>query len=913
MPARHVEPPSLDRPLSLVAFSCEVWLHHLLENDRNRLPNQAGYSSQDAMFGRLTEKIEALPALRAGLAALRRTGEQQLWIRSATTDRPSFIRNVADPLSSKERRLVRLFIRVLDDHLARTRPERVAHLLSFYTSVDVTTAAEHDWVDPASFFSAWAAGDSRSKYEVLDRGQKAATLVVQFGDRLNERLATAAQPASPHHPHRTLDQLLRETSKELLGVVSLPASSGSAAATRQLAAIGEIGLDEMRRHLFGEEARHEREGVSSSFGSVGSWRLPRVLTRIGEILASPEAASQVWGVRRAVRVGERARELLAEVLTVQTPNLNPARSLVAEMYRYLDDGDRELQEVMLARLKAGRTVRRSDSGGWENDLPFGEEGILPSRHQAYIALALCEKNAGLVPEVCAVLRSRLPDGRAFPRIVAPVEASRSYAAAFIEHLFEHDHRSPPMDAFIDPRLLAADPDEVRVVKRRGKTAMVLDDERSAVHDDAEDPWAAVSEVKQWFDRGADTDDSVRGPVLAVWEALRSGADPVLQDGMLLAPAWRVRGDYRRRVSEGGAFRFPADQILDAVPFHAQQAARSLVAQAVLSVDGTGRREAVEALRQAGLADVSARLFELVVTHCRQAAKAVGDDAHRLDWLREQAVFCMSYTGSLDGFDTLVREAGLITGGENGKWDALPDPQPACEAWIRTTALLGLSDLGDTVDEAQDALAGDRVDMLVDRIRQRLQQLADEEPVNCSRGESGAERPEQLMYIPRGEEHRALVAVLAMLRSRAVLDLLHILSGRPWAKGSTADDKARVTNPWAGRPKPMRVISLQPDPNGTVDYERGSPGNADWDSYMADMGPVADRWDLMSWQLAEWGLQRADRRFPALNSRGVRITDPLRASQAAEHRMRTIVVYRPDDLPEETALRTFKPKRRRRTR
>ncbi len=910
MPPRHVEPPSLDRPLSLVAFSCEVWLHHLLENDPNRLPNQAGTGSQDAMLGRLTDKIDALPALRAGLAALRRTGEQQLWIRTTSDERPSFIRNVADPLSPKERRLVRLFIRALDDHLARTRPERVAHLLSFYTSVDVATAAEHDWVDPASFFSAWAAGESRSKYEVLDRGQKAATLVVQFGDRLTERLATSAQPASPHHPHRTLEQLLRETAKELLGVVSLPASSGSAAATRQLAAIGEIGLDEMRRHLFGEEARPEREGVRAYVGSAGSWRLPRVLTRIGEILASPDAADQVWGVRRAVRVGERARKLLAEVLTVQTPNLNPARSLVAEMYRYLDDGDRELQEVMLARLRAGRTVRRGDGGGWENDRPFGEEGILPSRHQAYIALALCEKDASLVPEVCELLRSK-PDARSFPRIGAPVAASRSYAAAFIEHLIENGHCSPPMAAFVDPRLLDADLATVRVVKPSSKVSQATNEDGADAPDDGAGLAATVREVKEWFGRGADHDESVSGPVLAVWEALRSSADPVLRDGVVLPSAWRVQAAYRRRVTERGACRLPTDQILDAVPFHARQATRSLVAQAVLSVDGTGRREAVEALRQAGLADVSSRLFELVVRHCRLAADASGDDAHRLDWLREQAVFCMSYTGSLAGFDTLVREAGLVKGGEKGDWRALPDPQPASEAWIRTTALLGLSDLGDTVDEAQDALAAARVDLLVERIQGRLQQLADEERVNCSRGESGAAQPDQLMYIPRGEEHRALVAVLAMLRSPAALDLLHILSGRHWAKESTADERTRVTNPWAGRPKPMRVISLPPGQGGTVDYERGSPGDDDWDSYMEEMGPVSDRWDLMSWQLAEWGLQRADRRFPAWNSRGVRITDPLRASQDAERRMRAIAVERPDDLPEETALRTFKPRTRRR--
>src|SRR5581483_8300985 len=91
---------------------------------------------------------------------------------------------------------VKRFIRALDDHLVRTVEERV-HLWSFYANADIGAAVEHDWVEPSAFFSAWAAGPTRSKYEVLDRGRQAAALATQLRDGLRDALGNPASPYSP--------------------------------------------------------------------------------------------------------------------------------------------------------------------------------------------------------------------------------------------------------------------------------------------------------------------------------------------------------------------------------------------------------------------------------------------------------------------------------------------------------------------------------------------------------------------------------------------------------------------------------------------------------------------------------------------------------------------------------------------
>lgn len=853
MAAPHVHPPNLDRPLSLAAFSCEVWLHRLLAADRNRLP-EAGYGAAtwDAMLARITNDAETLRGLRRGLDALRDAAKKNQRLAAPDTE------------------LVRLFIRVLDDHLVRTRPERVAHLLSFYSSLDVSTAADHDWVDPSAFFSAWAAGESRSKYEVLDRGQQAAAMILQLRDHLDERLAGQARPASPYHQPRTLAMLLRQTSAELVGVMSLPVSSGGAAAARHLTTIGAVALEEMSRHLFGDETPRDRDDTSPAFGSVASWRLPRVLTRIGEISRDPDVQDRVWGPRRGREVVQQARRMLTRLLEEETPNINRARSLLVEAYRYLDNGDVNLQEIVLARLELARTAKTTKSGAAVAIQPFGDNGVLSTREQAYTALVLCEKNSDLVGRVCAMLRKELPRAADFDGFQTPVAAARAYAAAYIDYRHRLS-KSPPLDAFL--------------------SAQVLDADRQAFERKGASTWGRVDDVWDWFDSADGNVDSVRRPAVAVWQALRSAADECIEGGTLVGPYWQSREQYDQRVrrffKQRGPAAVRADDVLRPLPFHAREATRALVAQAVLSVDGTARREAVESLRQAGLADEAAKLFELVVQHCRSVrdSDGPGKQGHPLDWLREQAVFCLSYTGSLAGFDTLVREAGLATDVEETGWGELPREQPGSERWIRTTALLGLSDLGDVLHDDDDEQGKKRIDLLLTRITERLKQIAKMQPATKWGAEGSLRREGQLRYLEDGEERRALVAVVAMLRSEvpASVKLLHVLSGRYVVAEEGRQNKKRW---WNGSAPPPLIEGPFDALSGTVVYGTKSVDSESWDAYMGEMGPVADTWDLACWQLAEWGLSRIERRFrPTEESGGVRITDPLEASKQAEKRMR----------------------------
>lgn len=949
MPVPHVRSPSLDQPLSLVAFSCEVWLHRLLA-DRNLLPEREyGDASWDAMLARITNSAETLALLRGGLNALRRVAETRPLtssdlnaLRRVAEDRPltssdldvvrrvaedtslttldrdalrrvaeaksltssdlNVVRRVAEgkPLTSSARQGVRLFIRALDDHLVRTRPERVAHLLSFYSSLDISTAADHDWVDPIAFFSAWAAGPTRSKYEVLDRGQQAAALVLQLGDGLDERLAGQARPASPYRQVRTLEKLLRETSRELIGVVSLPPSSGAAAATRHLATIGAVSLEEMGQHLFGDEKAHAAEDTSPSFGSVSSWRLPRVLTRIGEISQDSEVTGRVWGERRGREVVNEARTMLAKLLEEETPNINRPRSLLVEAYRYLDNGDPKLQQIVLARLERTLAVTLRD-GQPVASRPFGDRGLLSTREQAYTALVLYKKNEELVDTVCTVLRGKLPRPKDFQGFAKPVAAARAYAAAYIEYL-DRFKKSPPLDAFVSAHLLDADREAIQGEgenQRKPNPSDGTEEAKARVlakrRKEAKKTWLRVDEVELWFSSTDGDLDSVRRPAVAVWQALRSGADACIEGGTLVGPYWDSRHAYQQRVRRDTKRKgiAAADDILASLPFHAREATRALVGQAVLSIDGTARREAVESLRQAGLAEEAARLFELVVKHCRSVRDSdrLTEQGHPLDWLREQAVFCLSYTGSLAGFDTLVGEAGLASGTEEDGWGNLPQQQDQLhsERWIRTTALLGLSELGDALHDDEGERAQQRIHLLLTRIGERLRQMSRTKPTSNYGDPKRPRREHQLRCLEEGEERRALVAVLAMLRSPAAasVDLLHVLSGRYVA---TADGKqpASVTrrHPWLDSAPPVHIGAPSADSLGKVTYGSEPVDQAVWDTYMEEMGPVADTWDLACWQLAEWGLTRIERRFRRIKeSGGVRISDPLEASRQAERRMR----------------------------
>ena len=844
MPAPVVHEPALQRPLSLVAFACQVWLQQLSAS-RN-VTNEAAVGSWNTMLTHISTDAETHRRLRNGFDALNMAAKKQAAREAAS-------RQGSAGLSATEREQIRYFIRALDDHLVRIHPERVAHLLSFYSSLDVSSAADYDWVDPSAFASAWAAGPSRSKYEILDRGRQAAALARQLGDRLPEELLKPVRPASPYDPGRTLQDLLKRTCNELIGVASLPPTSGAGAATRYLALIGEIALDEIERHLFGQIQGVGDGEASARFGSAAAWRLPRVLTRIGEIAAQPAVAKAVWGPSRSVQVVARARLILRRLLAEGAPNINRPRSLIIEAYRYLGGKDPELRKMVTNRLATGRAAVTVD-GVPTLKTPFGERGLLSHREQCYAAYVLYEENPESRGEIVEQLREPVRQ-KLFTGRIVPIEAARRYAASVIEYIDRYGN-DPPLAAF---RLHA-----VPTGRRRART--------TGAEDGSVEDWYAIA------DRITGAVDTVRAPVEAVWTALRSAADGEGEVGSSGSTPWSRQRDHVRRV------RHPekVDEILKDVPRHARLATRSLVAQGVLSIDGTARREAVEALRQAGLADVAAGLFELVVDECRSIR---GTDehpnGHPLDWLLEQAVFCLSYTGSLRGFNTLVREA-------------LPDNHAETEGWIRTTALLGLADLGDVVHDAEDENANARVDLLLDRIQGRLLQLGKDRTYKVRVGEKDTRRTDQLRYVEQGEELRGLVAVLAMLRSEKdqSVKLLHLLSGRYFEETQDAEGKTlRDPRPLADRRAPLYVRGAAPE------FVQVEAPREEWVKDLNKMKAAAQQWDLLAWQLAEWGLTRIENRFRPPEEAGcVRVADPLTASHAAERRMRDFLVAPPQHLP-----------------
>ena len=901
VPPPIVESPALDRPLSLVTFACQVWLHRLASKVVAGVP--IGTPSQREMLAPLTDGVD-LRQLTAGLQKLSDLGQQL----SSGSD-----------LSQGDRDRVRSFIRALDDHLVRTQPQRV-HLLSLYASLDVTSAPRTDWVEPDAFFSAWAAGASRSKYEVLDRGRQAAAMVMQMGDRLWDALGSRARPASPYEPDRTLEQLLRRTCNELIGVVCLPASSGGPAATRYLATIGEIALEQVELHMFGSVLPDNADQTRPCFGSPAAWRLPRVLTRIGEISSDPAVAAKVWGRQRAPKIVAQARRILSRLLSDDPGNSNRPRSLPIEAYRFLGDpNDTDLRNDVLARLQLGRTaVHRHGSD--VTSPPFGERGLILTREQAYTALILCEKFPELKRTVYEVLRRPSIDG--FQSFSRPILGMRYYAAAYIQ--YSEEGSIPPLDAFL--------PEQIIDVPTRTLRARIFDDD---AYNDVE---ARRRKVHDWFKRGGTANDGthpVRDVALAVWDALRSAVDERLDDSTYVPAAWHKQRDHDARTNARSRVPCETDRILSTVPLHAREATRSLVAQAVLTIDGTRRRDAIEALRQAGLADVAAELFNLVVQHCRSIRGSAVDlpEGHPLDWLLENAVFCLSYTGSLSGFDTLVQAAGLATDDSQAdpKWGGVPSRQPQSERWIRTTALLGLADLGDILHDAEGDFAEARTRMLIERIEDRLKTVTKE--LDQYRG---ADRDDdvlhlhRLWYLDKAGERRSLVAVLATLRSQstASIRLLHVLSGRCFEKDDTPDStpsgdslgggekRTPTKGDWAGlwrpsiikqrsetveelaaglhvAPKTLRTVLSGLEMQGIIEHKEGvvaftreKIGSDEWENYMKDMRQVARDWDLVSWQLAEWGLRRIMRRFRSATEAGaVRVTDPFEAAQRAENRMR----------------------------
>jgi hypothetical protein len=608
MPVPIVADPVLDRPLSLVRFAVEVWLHRLLGEAPLFQTQEVGLQTSDAMLARIATDERELERYGRGLQALvDASGPGKPPKRSAPVTAEKALatptrrrRRVADDAAPA----LRALIRALDDHLVRTRPGGRVHLLSFYESAVPHGAGRTDWVDPRAFYSAWAAGDPRSKYEVLDRGRHAAALVSKRGDDLREDLAKAASPSSPYRRGVTLQKLLEDTVRGLVAIVCLPTSSGGPAASRHLAAIGGIALNEVERYVFGE---HGSTTTPRTFGTPDGWRLVRVLAVIGQLYQQPDAASAVWGHQRAAEVRDQAMLLLRRVFAEEVPVLSRERSLPIEAYRELDDGDPELYEIVRHRLTWGRIV--DDKG--TSVAPFGEVGLLGTREQAYTALVLAEKNVAKVPGICKLLRKN-PLMKEFGPLDVAVRAARNYAAAYIEYRFgvdgerlKSEREAPPLDAFLSQDLL-----EVQLPVRDDgmltKEGANLDARRK--------------KVERWFHRDGSSeapDGHVRAAAFAVWDALRSAADPRVVDGELISDAWRHKDLQVARFVHGTE----ADRLLVAakVPVHARHALRSLVAQTVLSIDGSTRREGIEALRQSGQEAVAAELFALVVRRCRAIA------------------------------------------------------------------------------------------------------------------------------------------------------------------------------------------------------------------------------------------------------------------------------------------------------
>src|SRR5205823_14467539 len=113
-------------------------------------------------------------------------------------------------------------------------------------------------------------------------------------------------------------------------------------------------------------------------------------------------------------------------------NINRPRSLAIEAYRYLaDPADAELRDIVLARLEVGRTAMRRH-GGAVRIPPYGEQGMLFTREQAYTALVMCEKHPESKPEVYKLLReANEATMEGFESFAQPIMAVRRYAAVYI--------------------------------------------------------------------------------------------------------------------------------------------------------------------------------------------------------------------------------------------------------------------------------------------------------------------------------------------------------------------------------------------------------------------------------------------------------------------------------------------------
>lgn len=325
----------------------------------------------------------------------------------------------------------------------------------------------------------------------------------------------------------------------------------------------------------------------------------------------------------------------------------------------------------------------------------------------------------------------------------------------------------------------------------------------------------------------------------------------------------------------------AKAVLGDLPEGTVPAIRNVVAQTALAIDGSARRDALDALQRAGVAPQAARLFFAIIEQVHKVTEAPNGaeqtrEHARLDWIIDQCLFCACHLGSLDVLDDVMREAGLDDDQPRNRTEHLArDPR----RWVRIAALIGLAELSGSVNDQYADQRASQQRRLLDAVVPRIEALARE--VHGVRAHERGQPPlrplvvvpesdQGIRLIERSGEIRAFAHLLAMLRSEAdsSVQMLMVLAGitSPQHIGAGTDEL-----------KAFLHEGLRLDP-GDLSIRLSQSGTLD------ELGPFPD---LITWQIAQWGLERiATRRKP--RSDGVRLVDPLLAARRAEARMRSRV-------------------------
>jgi hypothetical protein len=727
--------------------------------------------------------------------------------------------------------------RVVDRYVLRSEgnPNDPSFLTSFYDAFDPGALTE--LLESSLFKSLNAAGPSRSKPEALLRGRAAASMLYGYSDRAG-KIGGDLDVVPPRNlPGRALSlrEQVQRVVQDMMILVVLPPASGGVAAVRHLAIIGEIALDEVGRELLGDVNADGDETADEElrprFPPPCGWRAARVLTRVGQVLqyrapqADIPASEDIWGVERTKQLQRLADDLLESVFAIDPPILYRSRSLPIEASRYLLlDGER-------GRAHTDELVRRAVEGTTHRDsprrTPFAESGAIPPRERMFSAYVAWERDT--------VKRWAERDGH------------RQYL---------HFDRTHPLSLIAELEHAAV---QSRAPKRHhGASEVFLAGQQALDYTAA---YLAQLEERGRHPTLGELYGTGSPEALFIRDALRCSADGAGK-GWGRASTWPTDDRASDHVS----------RILASVPRHARHATRSVVAQALLTIDGAARRSAIEALRQAGLRDQAAELF----AHVIREYVVREDDGGVAPWLLDVALFCLAHTGSFVGMSTLMRHAGL-DGTEGDR--SLTGPK----GWLRVTALMGIGDLAEPLHDAEphdgSAPALSLTNKLLSGVERRLDELAPD--LNSAdaleaRWTGGAcwdgYASEGLRFRPFATELRALAYVLAMLRSpdRRSMRMLWVLSGRYYDEG--------------GGPQ---VLTTKENADGSRTYDLDS--DKGWGEWIGRRGHLTTTIaDLATWQLGEWGLDRIKVRFvDAPSHGGVRLVDPRRSASRAENRLRRL--------------------------